>query len=267
MGSESSKGERDRPDDDGTSLAFPLPVRDGALFKHSATPAILGYLSDNPSVDVSTRQLATVTPVSERSTREAVDALEANELVETFHEGNARRVRINVERLQRPDDPVLSVPQPEFQTPVRVAVEYVKSELNDVRGIVLFGSVARGDADRRSDVDLWVLVEGDHMQQRHEANKLARKLEGLQIPPTVAVADAADADFEANWNDIRQTLEDDDRDWASAERHSFEILVETTESFLNQSDRIDEARLFGEGITVFSTPSLDRVKQEVLGRE
>nr|WP_274326211.1 nucleotidyltransferase domain-containing protein [Halosimplex aquaticum] len=27
----------------------------------------------------------------------------------------------------------------------------------------MFGSVARGEADRRSDIDLWVLVEEDRM--------------------------------------------------------------------------------------------------------
>jgi len=258
---EDDKSER------GASLAVPLPVRAEALFKHSATPHVLNFLSDNPTIDVSIRQLATVTPVSERSTREAVDTLEANGLVETFHEGNARRVRINVDRLRRPDDPVLSIPQREFQTPVRVAVEYVKEELEDVRGIVLFGSVARGEADRRSDIDLWVLVEGDHLQQRHEANKLTQKLEGLQIPPTVAVADASNADFGSNWSEIKQKLENDSRDWASPERHSFEILVETPASLLGQSSRIDETKLFGEGVTLFSTPLLDRVKREVVDSE
>lgn len=251
----------------GTTLGLPLPIRDSELFKHSASQHVLNFLSDNPDVNVSIRQLAAVTPMSERATREAVNVLEANELIATFHEGNARRVHVNKARLDKPDDPILNIPQTHFQTPVRVARHYVETELDDVKGVVLFGSVARGDADRRSDIDLWVLVASDHMQQRHEANKLAKRLEELQIPPTVAVADATSADFESNWENIRETLEDDDRDWASAERHSFEIIVETPQSIINQSDRIDSEKLFGKGITLLSTETLERVKLEVLGDE
>lgn len=268
MGHSSS---RDRSGDtgrtDGASIALTLPVRDSELFKHSASPHILNFLSDNPDINVSIRQLAAVTPMSERATREAVNALEANELVETFHEGNARRVHINRSGLDRPDDPIRSVPQTHFQTPVRVGRHYIEDELDDIMGIVLFGSVARGDADRQSDIDLWILVAGDHMQQRHEANKLAKRLADLQIPPTIAAVDATGADFESNWTEIRARLEDDDQQWSSAERHSFEMVVETPRSIINQSDRVDTEKLFGEGITLLSTETLERVKLEVLTDE
>ncbi|QSW98145.1 nucleotidyltransferase domain-containing protein [Haloterrigena alkaliphila] len=144
---------------------------------------------------------------------------------------------------------------------------YIEDELDDVKGIVLFGSVARGTADRQSDIDLWVLVGGDHMQQRHNANKLEKRLADLRIPRTVAAADAAEADFESNWAEIRARLEDDDQAWTSAERHSFEMIVETPRSIVNQSDRVDAERLFGDGITLYSTETLERVKLEVLRDE
>lgn len=269
MGSSSSTKKRIEESESGggTSIDLALPVRESGLFKHSASEHVLNFLGDNPDINVSIRQLARVTPVSERSTREAVDVLEVNGLVVTFHEGNARRVHINRSRLDRPDDPIRSISQTEFQTPVRVARHYIEDELDGVRGIVLFGSVARGDADRQSDIDLWVLVEGDHVRQRHEANKLAQHLGGLQIPSSIAVADALNTDFESGWNSIRETLEDDDRNWSSAQRHSFEILVETPQSILNQTDRVDAESLFGEGITLLSTELLERTKLEVLGDE
>lgn len=254
-------------DPEGTAIGLALPVRDAGLFKHSASPHVLNFLSDNPDINVSIRQLAAVTPLSERATREAVDVLEANELVETFHEGNARRVHINRTRLDRPDDPIRSVPQTRFQTPVRVARHYIEDELEAVEGIVLFGSVARGEADRQSDIDLWILVDGDHMRRRHEANKLAKRLTDLQIPPTIAAADATGADFESNWTEIRSRLEADDQHWASAERYSFELIVETPQSIIGQSDRVDVEKLFGEGITLLSTETLERVKLEVLADE
>jgi len=251
----------------GATIGLALPIRDADLFKHGASPYVLNYLGDNPEVHVSMRQLSRVVPMSERATREAVDALEANGLVETFREGNARLVRINRGRLDKPDDPMLSIPQTEFQTPVRVALQYIEDELADVKGVVLFGSVARGTADRQSDVDLWVLVGSDHMQQRHAANRLAQRLDGLQIPPSVALDDATNADFESKWETIRETLEDDDRSWASGQRYSFEILVESPETILGQSTRVDPENLFGESITLRSTETLDRVKQEALRDE
>lgn len=257
----------DAPGERETSIGFPLPVRDSQLFKHGATPHILNFLSDNPDIDVSIRQLSQVVPMSERATREAVDVLAANDLIETHHQGNARRVHINKARLEKPTDPFRSIPQTEFQTPVRIACRYIEEELDEVRGIILFGSVARGSADRRSDIDLWVLVADDLLEQRHDANKLATRLEDLQIPPTIALADARDADFEANWEQIKTGLEADDQAWASAQRHSFEIIVETPESILAQSDRVEPDQLFGQGITLVSSELLDRVKQEVLTDE
>lgn len=262
----------DRPSDgpypdSGTSLELALPVRDSELFKHGATTHILNFLSDNPDINVSLRQLSKVVPLSERATREAVNVLEANELIETFHKGNARRVHINRERLNNPNDPIRSIPQPEFHTPVRIAQYYIEDELEDVLGIILFGSVARGEADRQSDIDLWVLVGENHMQQRHTANNLEQVLSGFQIPPTISLADALNADLENNWSKVKETLEADDQNWASAQRHSFEILVETPQSIINQSDRVDPENLFGAGITLLSSETLDRIKLEVLGDE
>ena len=259
--------EADSPGVDGAAIGCPLPIRDADLFKHGATPHILNFLGDNPDIDVSIRQLSQVVPMSERATREAVNALEANDLLETYHHGNARRVHINRRRLDNPQDPVRSIPQPEFQTPVRVACRYIDDELDSVEGTILFGSVARGTADRQSDIDLWVLVGDDHLQQRHEANQLAAHLEGLQIPPTIALPDASNADFEADWEDIRAQLEADDQEWASAQRYSFEIIVETPESILSQSGRVETDQLLGQGITLLSSDLLERVKKELINDE
>lgn len=269
MGRQSSRRTTEENTDTalGTSIRLALPVRDSELFKHGATPHVLNFLGDNPDIDVSIRQLARVVPMSERATRDAVDVLETNNLIETYHQANARRVHINRARFDEPHDPIRSIPQPEFQTPVRIACRYIEAELEDVRGIVLFGSVACGTADRRSDIDLWVLVADDHLQQRHEANKLSSHLEELRIPPTIALADATDPDFDSNWEQIKAKLEEDDRPGASAQRYSFEIIVEEPASILSQSGRVAPDQLFGRGITLRSSELLDRVKMEVLSDE
>lgn len=251
----------------GASIALPIPALHEDLFKHRASAPILNFLADIPEATVSIRQLSRVTPVTERATREAVDALEASGLVETTRQGTSRQVGINRDRLERPADPIGSVPQVPYRTPVRVARHYIEDELEDVLGIVLFGSVARGDADRQSDIDLWILVADDLLAQRHAATTLARDLEGLQIPPEIALREARNESFTERWPEIRDQLEGDDREWAAADRHSFEFVVETPASILGQSSRVDPAMLFGEGITLYSTDTLDRVRLALLDDE
>lgn len=253
-------------DQQGATIALSVPIRDESLFNHQASAPILQFLGDNPEFDLSVRQLSRVTPVSARATGDAVDALAANGLVEVAHEGNARRVRINRNRFWDPDDPIKRVPQPRYHIPIRVAQHYLQDELDGVCGLVLFGSAARGEADRQSDIDLWVLVEGDSthlLEQRNGANKLARTLETLRIPSSVAMLEEQGRDFRSQWPSIRERLEDDDS-WASAPRYAYEFVVETRESFLGQSDRVDPHQLFAEGITIESSPTLDDVKSEVV---
>lgn len=275
----SSSDEGDRSDAT-SAIELPLPVRGADLFKHTASTHVLNFLADNPEINVSIRQLSNVTPVTERATREAVDALETNDLVETFHEGTARRVQVNRTRLHKPDDPIEAIPQVQFRTPIRVAKRYLEDEFDDLLGIVLFGSASRGDADRQSDIDLWILVEGDLLEARHRANKLATELEELHIPSTVALEEVSGAEFASNWPAIRERLESDttdheqrrtrrsnDRRQTVPQRYSFEFVVETPQSILEQSTRVDPERLFGEGITLHFTETLERVIEEVIKGE
>jgi len=49
--------------------------------------------------------------------------------------------------------------------------------VDNLVGIILYGSVARGEADRRSDIDLWVLTRSGRAVNQREANAVARELE------------------------------------------------------------------------------------------
>ncbi|ELZ76295.1 nucleotidyltransferase [Haloferax gibbonsii ATCC 33959] len=71
----------------------------------------------------------------------------------------------------------LQIPQSEFQPPVRTATNELVENLDGVIGILLYGSVARGNADRLSDIDLWVLVEEDRMANQRTANRVRQDLE------------------------------------------------------------------------------------------
>jgi predicted nucleotidyltransferase len=108
----------------------------------------------------------------------AVDILSNNDLVVEERDGSRRMVRINSGRVTVPDDPFLEIPQLEFHAPVRAATEALSDELDGVLAVVLYGSVARGEADRRSDIDLWILVREDRMENQRRANRVRQSLEG-----------------------------------------------------------------------------------------
>ena len=72
-------------------------------------------------------------------------------------------------------------PQSGCHQPVKTAVTKLRENISDVVGIILYGSVARGDADRRSDIDLWMLTRSGRAESQREANAIARDLEDMEF--------------------------------------------------------------------------------------
>lgn len=161
----------------GASISLSIPVGDPDLFKHKATNDILLFLVNHPYSQFSLREVAGQVGGSQQTVRRALNVLIANGLVVESPEGNKRLVQIDRTRLTVPEDPILRIPQVTFHEPVETAVEELETRLGDVVGIVLYGSVARGETDRRSDIDLWVLVREDRAANQREANAIARTLE------------------------------------------------------------------------------------------
>ncbi len=129
--------------------------------------------------------------------------------------------------LVKSDDPVTTIPQSEYHAPIRTILTRLEEQIAEDVGIVLFGSVARGTADRTSDIDLFVVVEGDRMQAQREAHAIEQEI--------------ADEQF-------------------NGDRYEAHIVVEPRESAPNH-DRIND--ILTEGLTLQDSPVLDAVKQEV----
>jgi predicted nucleotidyltransferase len=197
------------------------------VFRHTATNDLLQLLLDNPYEQFTIRGLSRLTDNAAQSVKRAVDILEANEVVVVEAEGNRRLVGINRTRVTKPDDPILRIPQPEFHRPVHAALDRIRDELGEVQGVLVFGSVARGQADRQSDIDLWVLT-GDRADQ-HRANELAKELGQERF---------------------------------DGDRYEFQILVETPESARSHSDRLGD--VFTDAITLVDSDALRDIKHEVM---
>lgn len=212
---------------DGTHVCIPVPVGTRDVFRHDAMPDILQLLTDNPGKTFSNRDLHRLTGKGMSNVNASVQALEQIGVIRVDRDGRSNRVQINAAKLLRSDNPVTTIPQPEYHDPVREVRDRIIKEIGSDVGIVLFGSVARGDADRASDIDMFVVVEDGRM----EAQRLAHSIE----------------------EDVASERFDGDR----FEPH---IVVETRDSAVTH-DRIREVLV--EGITLHDTEVLDAVKQEV----
>ncbi|AGN01330.1 DNA polymerase beta domain-containing protein region/nucleotidyltransferase family protein [Salinarchaeum sp. Harcht-Bsk1] len=215
----------------GLSVTLPVPLPDDSLFGLASTDAVIEYLARNRTESIAQTDLADRIDSPESSVQRAVDVLAANDLVEVRYEGNRKLVRINRSRLDVPDDPYLEIPQAEFQAPVRAAVGRLRSELDQVVGIVLYGSVANGTADRRSDVDLWVVVRSNRAANQRAANEIVADLEAQRF---------------------------------DGERYAFHVAVESTESLPAFTE--DVRAILRAGIVLHETDEYQQL-HELLRRE
>jgi predicted nucleotidyltransferase len=218
-------------------LHVPFPFGEEQVFRYEAMEDVLELLIRNPFREFSVRQLRDITDHGSKTTSRAVNLLQQLELVRVDERGRSKRVRLNRERVTIPDEPLFALPQDEFREPVRAFVEQVRTEVPAFSALVVFGSVARGEADRRSDIDVWILIDNDDdlLQARRTATDIA--------------VDLGEQRFGDKGN-----------------RYEFEVLVESVESAMSHGeaeDGIDE--VLAEGIVIEDSNALGRVKDVVLG--
>jgi len=221
--------ETESANSSGASVSLSIPLLDPDLFKHKATSDVLLFLINHRFSDFSLRELAAQIGHPHQSVRRAVNVLSANDLVVDSPESNQRLIQINRQRLSIPDDPILRIPQSEFHQPVKTVVTRLRENISDVVGIILYGSVARGDADRRSDIDLWVLTRSGRAKSQREANTIARDLE--------------DTEFDGD-------------------RYAYDIDVEAVQAIPTYTDDIRE--IIVSGIPVYKTSDFETVENLLL---
>ncbi|WP_247004949.1 nucleotidyltransferase domain-containing protein [Halosolutus gelatinilyticus] len=213
------------------SVEVRLPLPDEQVFRYGAMDDSIEILARNPSEEFSNRELQRLTGYGGPSVSKALSLLEAMGVVVRRDAGNRTLYRIDERRLREPDDPLLEIPQPSFREPLRRFVRRLDDELDSIAGIVCFGSVARGEADRASDVDVFVLVADE---------------EAVSARRTVA--------------DVVRDLEAEPID---GDRYEFEVFVESPESARKRG--ADLRPIFREGVTLVESETLRRVKHEIFG--
>ena len=213
------------------------PSEDTDIFRISAADDILRLLADANDTEFTIPELVDAVGMTRSTVWRAVQLLDHLGVVRIRDTPQRKYVSIDPTRLQK-DDPILAIEQSEFHDPVRAFVEEIRSALGEaddvetVVGIVLFGSVARGEADRQSDIDLFVVVDGDRTSARRCA--------------TDVVSELRDRRFDGD-------------------RFDFEPYVESTESARRAGAKLRE--IFEEGITVYGTEQLQSIRKGVFADE
>lgn len=219
-------------DESGSGVFVQFPLPDQRLFRNQAIEDILLLFIRNPHEEFTVTQLRDVTGHGGDTVATAIDVLTAADLLQARTEGRKKLISANRDRFENPDDPLLSIPQDPFRDPVKAFLDRLDQTESRVVGVILFGSVARGQADRASDVDVQVIVKDDLTKARRELH------------------------------DVRQDVENQTFD---GNRYEIQLLVESVESARNHGEKLRE--IFAEGITLYSTEELDTVREVVFSGE
>lgn len=213
------------------------PDAEDTVFRIAAADDILRLLADAHESEFTISDLVDVTGTTRSTVWRAVDLLDSVGAVQVRKTPQRNYIAINDDRLQK-DDPVLAIEQSEFHEPVRAFADRLQAdiadatEVTDLHGIVVFGSVARGEADRQSDIDLFVLVSGNRTRARQLVTDLIAELRTRRF---------------------------------DGDRFEFEPYVESVESAHRASGKLRE--VFEEGITVSGDDQLRSLRKTVVTDE
>jgi predicted nucleotidyltransferase len=122
----------------------------------------------------------------------------------------------------------MQIPQDEFRTPIRALLTELQAVFDQLVGVIVFGSVARGEADRASDIDVLVIADGETVDVRRTAHE------------------------------VRQAIESQRFD---GERYTFQVMAESVDSAKNYGEKLQT--IFSEGIVLFETNELEQVREAV----
>jgi predicted nucleotidyltransferase len=213
------------------------PGSETAIFRIGAADTILRLLVDANETEFTIPELVEATDAARSTVWRAVTLLDTIGAIRVRETPQRNYVSIDPARLQK-DDPILAIEQPGFHAPIRAFVSRVQAAvaeadaIDDLLGIVVFGSVARGEADRQSDIDVFVVVAGD----RTSARRLV----------TDIVGELGERRFDGD-------------------RFSFEPYVESEASTRRAGSKLRE--VFDEGVTVYGTDRLQSIRKRVVADE
>lgn len=118
---------------------------------------VLGVLFRNPTTEFYIRELAKKAKVSPAFSKKVIDMLLSEKLITKRKRGNLVLVRANLDSLVFR---YMKITYTLYNLTKVGLVDYLKSNVEELSSVVLFGSTARGEDSESSDMDLLIICTG-----------------------------------------------------------------------------------------------------------
>lgn len=207
-----------------------VPLPEHPIFRYGAADDILTLVAAYPNRVFTNREFRRLTGYGGPSVQNALELLLCLDLLVKNVQDGRTEYHINSARVDGSLKGIAALPQSEFHAPVRVFRERVLEAVSDPRGIVVFGSVARGEADRRSDIDVFLTVPAD--------------------PPTEARRTVADI------------VADIEEEQFNGNRYTFDYHVESMTKTRAYGERM--MTIMTNGILLHTTDEFEELRTEIL---
>lgn len=214
--------------DDTLGVVLPIPLTADHVFRYQAMDDILTLLVRNPHQEFTVSQLRDITEHGGKTVNNTIELLKHLDLIQTRREGKKKLIQVNRDRISASDDPLMQIPQDTFRDPIRVLLNKLQDEIDPLIGVIVFGSVARGEADRASDIDVLVVAEGETVMIRRAVQEVRQEVESQRF---------------------------------DGERYEFQIMGESVESAKNYGEKLQT--IFTEGVMLYETDELQQIKEAV----
>lgn len=214
--------------DHNVGVVLPIPLGADHVFRYQAMDDILTLLVRNPHQEFTVTQLRDITGHGGKTATNAITLLEQLDLIQIRREGKKKLIQVNRARIQESDDPVMQIPQDEFRDPIRTLLDELQAAFDQLVGVIIFGSVARDEADRASDIDVLVIADGETVTVRRTAQNVRQEIESQRF---------------------------------EGERYTFQVMAESVDSAKNYGEKLQT--IFSEGIVLFETNELEEVREAV----
>ena len=134
---------------------------------------ILNFFIENPYQEVYLRELAKKLKISPFAAKKYLDILKKENLIVEEKKANLRYFKANINNL--------------FFKHLKIAfnintieksglINYIKDNVANISSIVLFGSMAKGENDQKSDIDILIIGSGKKLNINKFKEKLSREI-------------------------------------------------------------------------------------------
>jgi predicted nucleotidyltransferase len=153
----------------GGKVYIKVPIQNVAtekIFRWSLARELLLLLAKNPYDSFTVSEIIDHLDVRSRdSLSNLLDAMKDAGLIESDRVGRKRFISINEQYIELPEDPISQIPQREYRKVIKTILDKI-NRIKHIEKVILFGAVARGSADRMSDID--ILVVGKNISKMQD---------------------------------------------------------------------------------------------------